>query len=172
MKRQNVLTIRSITAIFWLGFFMAISFMEAPLKFTAPGISMAQGLQIGRIVFKSLNICEWAFLVIILLTCLMKKTSRYGFYLIAAISIILVLETAWLLPVLDAHAAMVIGGQQPPDHMEHWAYVVLEIIKVPVLLLIGLESIKVLRDDALKVNIQIISRCKRLKKITIIRSLK
>ena len=125
---------------------MAISFMETPLKFTAPGISMADGLQIGRIVFKALNSCEWVFLLIILLTCLLKKTSRKGFYLIAAISTIIVLETAWLLPILDIHAEMVINGQQPPDHIEHWAYVILELIKVPVLLLIGLESGNALRD--------------------------
>ena len=125
---------------------MAISFMEAPLKFTAPGLSMAQGLQIGRIVFGALNGCEWVFLVIVLLTCLVKKTTRYGFYLLLSVSIILSLETAWLLPALDAHAALVIKGQQPPDHWEHWCYIILEVIKIPVLLLIGLESGKALRD--------------------------
>ena len=148
MKKENVLAIRSITAIFWLGFFMAISFMEAPLKFTASGISMADGLQIGRILFKALNICEWVFLAIILFTCLLKKASRYGFCLVIAISIILVLETAWLLPILDEHATMVIKNQQPPGHLEHWAYIILEVIKIPVLLLIGLESGKALRDHA------------------------
>lgn len=146
MKKQTVIAIRSVTAIFWLGFFMAISFMEAPLKFTAPGLSMAEGLQIGRIIFRSLNTCECSFLVIIIITCLVQKTSRYGFYLIIAISIILVLETAWLLPILDQHAAMVIRGQQPPGHLEHWAYIILEIVKVPILLLIGIESGKALRD--------------------------
>jgi len=149
MKKERVLAIRSITAIFWLGFFMAISFMEAPLKFTAPGLSMAQGLQIGRIVFGALNSCEWVFLVIILLTCLGKRTTRYGFYLLLAVSVILILETAWLLPVLDVHAAMVIRGQEPPDHWEHWVYIILEILKVPVLLLIGLESGKAFRDHSI-----------------------
>ena len=148
MKKESVLAIRSITAIFWLGFFMAISFMEAPLKFTAPGISMADGLQIGRIVFKALNICEWVFLAIILFTCLLKKASRYGFYLIIVISIILILETAWLLPILDERATMVISGREPTDHLEHWIYIILELIKVPVLLLIGLESGRALRDHA------------------------
>lgn len=148
MKKESVLAIRSITAIFWLGFFMAISFMEAPLKFTAPGLSMAQGLQIGRIVFGALNVCEWVFLAIVLLTCIAKRTTRYGFYLIIMISIILMLETAWLLPVLDAHATLVIKGQQPPGHLEHWVYIILEVIKIPVLLLIGLEGLKALRDHA------------------------
>ncbi|NHA02648.1 hypothetical protein G7092_02510 [Mucilaginibacter sp. HC2] len=148
MKKEVVLAVRTITAIFWLGFFMAISFLETPLKFTAPGISMAQGLQIGRIVFRALNRCEWGFLIIILLTYFPKRSSRYGFYLLLAISIILILETAWLLPVLDAHAARVIKGLQPPGHLEHWVYIILEVIKIPVLLLIGLESGRTLYDPA------------------------
>ncbi|HEY4327567.1 MAG TPA: hypothetical protein VGN20_26515 [Mucilaginibacter sp.] len=147
MNKQTFLSIRSVTAIFWLGFFMAISFMEAPLKFTAPNLSMAEGLQIGKIVFKSLNISEWAFLIIILLTCMVKKTSRTGFYLIIAISIILVMETAWLLPILDANADKIIKGEPQAGHFAHWGYIILEVIKVPVLLLIGLEAGKAARQQ-------------------------
>jgi hypothetical protein len=35
----------------WFGFVCAISFMEAPLKFQAPNITVELGLGIGRIVF-------------------------------------------------------------------------------------------------------------------------
>jgi hypothetical protein len=141
------LTVRSITAIFWLGFFMAISFMEAPLKFTASGLSMAEGLRIGKIIFGSLNICEWSFLVIIMITCIVKKTTRNGFYLIAAVSVIMAAETAWLLPALDNNTNLIIQGFPVTTHYTHWIYILFEIIKVPVLLLIGLESGKMLRDE-------------------------
>jgi len=134
------LKIRSITAIFWLGFFMAISFMEAPLKFTASGLSMAEGLRVGKIVFGALNICEWFFLLVILITCIMKKPTRRGFYLLAAVSLIMIIETAWLLPVLDHNANLIIQGAPVTSHSAHWLYVLFEIIKVPVLLMIGLES--------------------------------
>lgn len=144
MKNNSVLAIRSITAIFWLGFFTAISFMEAPLKFTAPSLSMAEGLKIGRIIFRSLNICEWSFLLIIFITVIVKRTTRKEFYLIIIVSVILAVETGWLLPILDQRAAMVIRGQQPAGHSAHWAYIILEIIKVPVLLLIGIEGGKAL----------------------------
>jgi len=147
MKKQSVLAIRSITAIFWLGFFMAISFMEAPLKFAAPGLSMAEGLQIGKIIFKSLNTCEWAFLLILIITCIVKKTTRKGFYLITAVSVLLAVETGWLLPILDNQANAIIKGGIVVDHNAHWLYVVLEIIKVPLLLLIGIESGKMLWQE-------------------------
>ena len=147
MNKQVFIWIRSITAIFWLGFFMAISFMEAPLKFTAPGLSMAEGLQIGKIIFGSLNICEWSFLLIILITCIVKKTTRKGFYLIAAVSVIMTAETAWLLPALDHNANLIIEGFPVMSHSTHWFYIMFEIIKVPILLMIGLESGKVLREE-------------------------
>lgn len=103
--------IRSISAIFWLGFFMAISFMEAPLKFTATDLSMAEGLQIGKIVFGMLNHCEWAFLVVILITCFAKKPGKQESYLIATAGIILLFETVWLLPVLDLDANRIINAK-------------------------------------------------------------
>ena len=140
MYHRLALSVRSIAAIFWLGFFMAISFMEAPLKFTAPGLSMAEGLQIGKIVFKALNTCEWILLLIILITCFAKRTSRKGFYLVTAAAVILAAETGWLLPILDQHANEIIRGGMVTDDYLHWCYIILEVLKVPVLLLIGIES--------------------------------
>lgn len=140
MNKQTILSIRSKTAIFWLGFFMAISFMEAPLKFTAPNLGLAEGLRIGKIIFGCLNKCEWVFLVIIITTCVFQPASKKGFYLIAIISAILIMETAWLLPKLDANANKIIQGLPSGDYVSHWLYVLCEIIKIPVLLLIGWES--------------------------------
>jgi len=51
---KNTLII-AITFI-WIGFIGAISFMEAWLKFQAPGVTTELGLSIGQLVFKALNI--------------------------------------------------------------------------------------------------------------------
>ena len=49
----------TVAAVFiWLGMVLAISFLEAPLKFRAPEVTIALGLGIGRLVFRALNICE------------------------------------------------------------------------------------------------------------------
>jgi hypothetical protein len=42
----------------WLGMILAISFLEAPLKFRAPGVTIPIGLGIGRLVFRALNLAE------------------------------------------------------------------------------------------------------------------
>ena len=51
----------SLTTAFvfvWLGMVLAISFLETPLKFRAPGVTMQIGLGIGRLVFRALNVVE------------------------------------------------------------------------------------------------------------------
>lgn len=55
----------AITCV-WLGMVLAISFMEAPLKFRAPGITTQLGVGIGRIVFGALNRVEMVWSALIL----------------------------------------------------------------------------------------------------------
>ena len=52
----------------WLGMVVAISFIEAPLKFRAPGVSLQVGLGIGRLVFRALNAAEVALAVPLLMS--------------------------------------------------------------------------------------------------------
>jgi len=49
----------------WFGMIAAISFIETPLKFRAPGMTHALGVGIGRLVFKALNLTEAALALII-----------------------------------------------------------------------------------------------------------
>ncbi len=57
-----------ITTFLWIGFVCAISFMEAWLKFQAPGVTLAVGLGIGQLVFALLNKVEWVFASTVLIT--------------------------------------------------------------------------------------------------------
>ncbi len=47
----------------WLGMVLAISFLEAPLKFRAPNVTLQIGLGIGRLVFRALNTVEACFAI-------------------------------------------------------------------------------------------------------------
>ena len=49
----------------WLGMVLAISFLEAPLKFRAPNVTLQIGLGIGRLVFRALNTIEVVFALVI-----------------------------------------------------------------------------------------------------------
>lgn len=48
----------------WFGMIVAISFIETPLKFRAPGMTHALGVGIGRLVFRVLNLVEAALIVV------------------------------------------------------------------------------------------------------------
>jgi hypothetical protein len=52
----------------WLGMVLAISFLEAPLKFRAPNVTLQIGLGIGRLVFRALNTVEVVLAIVILVS--------------------------------------------------------------------------------------------------------
>lgn len=59
----------------WLGLVLAISFLEAPLKFRAPGVTLQIGVGIGRLVFRALNTVE-ALLAVGILIALVAEIGR------------------------------------------------------------------------------------------------
>lgn len=133
--------IAAISTFLWLGFVCAISFMEAWLKFQAPGISLPLGLGIGRLVFSALNKVEWVFAIAIIANLLVQKKEvfqiRNLFYLIPLV--LLIVQTAWLLPALDARAELIIQGQIVLPSNLHFYYVGLEVMKVISLSLFGIK---------------------------------
>ncbi|GJM28394.1 MAG: hypothetical protein DHS20C17_10290 [Cyclobacteriaceae bacterium] len=134
-----------VTAILlWIGFVGAISFMEAWLKFQAPGVNLAIGLGIGRLVFGVLNKIEWVFAVAILISAIAGKVKILSweniFYLVPLF--LLIIQTFWLLPELDARAERLIQNQQITPSNLHLYYVSGEIIKVVCLSVLGVRQFK------------------------------
>jgi hypothetical protein len=123
----------------WAGFVCAISFMEAWLKFRAPGVSVPIGLGIGRIVFSALNKVEWVLLIMSLTAVWLHGVRQIGVPVICLVvlGIILSIQTFWLLPKLDARAEIVISGGIPPASSLHVWFIGLELVKVVLLLVSG-----------------------------------
>lgn len=133
------------TSVFlWLGFVLSISFMEAWLKFQAPGITTPLGLGVGQLVFGALNLMEWVFAAVIGANFLLSKqklfTKNELYYLLAVT--LLLLQSIWLLPALDERATAVINGENPTESNLHFIYVGVEIIKVIALFLFGTKLYK------------------------------
>ncbi len=133
-----------IVLFLWIGFVCAISFMEAWLKFQAPGVTLPIGLGIGRLVFGALNKVEWVFALAILLTSFVKQrgsVKRQNLYFLIPL-IILILQSIWLLPALDVRAVQLIEGQVVPPSNLHFYYVGCEVVKVIALVSIGIKQFK------------------------------
>lgn len=116
----------------WIGIVCGISFLEAWLKFRAPGVTMPIGLGIGRLVFNTLNKVEWVLAAIVVVTAMMHTntlfSARNAFLLLAVI--ILILQTAWLLPTLDARAQLVIENKPLPPSNLHYLFIGAEVLKI------------------------------------------
>ena len=125
----------------WFGMVLAISFIEAPLKFQAPGIDLPLGLGIGRLVFFALNKMEIVCAVFLLFACWRgRSNTRLETGSLGLVILILILETVWLLPVLDARAELVITGAEPPFSRMHIVYIVFDAVKLIALMTLGIAT--------------------------------
>jgi hypothetical protein len=130
----------------WLGSVLAISFLEAPLKFRAPGITVALGLGIGRLVFRALTGVELVLAAALTIAMAVGATglrADAATAVLLALWALLVIQTAGLRPRLDRRARRVIAGDQPARSHLHLAYIALEGLKV--VLLVGLGVLLLLR---------------------------
>lgn len=133
-----------ISTFLWIGFVCAITFMEAWLKFRAPGITLPLGLGIGRLVFAALNKVEWVFALAIIINIVWNTPDilKWQNLSFAIPLVLLIIQTIWLLPALDARAEMHIQGQHVPHSNLHFYYVGMEIIKVVCLIIFGITLFK------------------------------
>lgn len=132
----------AVAAIFiWLGMVLAISFVEAPLKFRAPGVTLQVGLGIGRLVFKALNICEVVLAAVALVGVVLGRPP-----LAAAIAVLVAVaalgaQVVGVRPALsrrsDAVLADPAAAESGRSHA-HLVYVGFEAIKVVALLVGGI----------------------------------
>lgn len=133
----------------WVGLTTGLSFIEAPIKFQAPGITLPLGLGIGRLVFGVLVKIEFAFSILTIAALLnLENRRRYWLYVIPiAISIV---DYFYLLGRLDQRAQIIIDGGIPPESSMHMIYIMLECIKLIALIICG---VKLLRDSTTKTDI-------------------
>ena len=121
----------------WLGMVAAISFLEAPLKFRAPNVTLQIGLGIGRLVFRALNRVEIVFAIVIV-AVIVARPPAVG--VIAAFAIALAALAAQLAvvrPRLNRRSDKVLAGLNAPRSRGHYAYVGLEVGKVIALVVAG-----------------------------------
>jgi hypothetical protein len=123
-------------AFVWLGMVLAISFLEAPLKFRAPGVDLRVGLAIGRLVFRALNTAE-ILLAVVLITCVASAASHSARNAAIACVAILIVQVSAVRPRLTRRTNHVLAGGHTSRSHSHHAYIALEAAKVVALLVTG-----------------------------------
>ena len=131
----------AIAAVFiWLGMVLAISFLEAPLKFRAPGVTIQIGLGIGRLVFRALNICEVLLAATALVAVVLGRPPVAAVVALGVAVAALGIQVVGVRPALmrrsDAVLADATAAESGRSHA-HVVYVGFEAVKVVALVVSG-----------------------------------
>ena len=123
----------------WLGMVLAISFLEAPLKFRVVDIST--GLGIGRVVFRALNAVETVLAAALGTALLSGDPGRTAATAGIGAIVVLAVQLLAVRPALTRRSDAVLAGTAPAEaprsHAHYW-YVGLELLKVAGLLTAGI----------------------------------
>jgi len=128
----------------WLGMVLAISFLEAPLKFRAPNVTLQIGLGIGRLVFRALNTVEVAFALVIVAIVAAGTAGTAGTMParvavpVAVAIAALAIQLIAVRPRLTRRSDQVLAGADGPRSHAHYVYIGLEAVKTVALLVAGI----------------------------------
>lgn len=125
----------------WLGMVLAISFVEAPVKFRAPGVTLQVGLGIGRLVFRALNACELVLAVLVVISLLVGDPGAGAGIALGVAVAVLLAQLLLVRPALTRRTDAVLAapaGIEAPRSRAHLWYVGAEVLKVVALLAGGI----------------------------------
>jgi hypothetical protein len=88
-------------------------------------------------VFAALNKLELALAGAVLLSAALRRAPAHLWAALALLSVVLLLQTLWLLPALDLRATALLAGHPPLPSNLHKTYIGLEVVKLVILLLAG-----------------------------------
>ena len=135
--------VAAATIFVWLGMVLAISFLEAPLKFRAPGVTLRIGLGIGRLIFRALNTVELLFAIVISATLFGHRTPLTLDVAFAVAGTALLLQLVVVRPLLSRRTTEVLAGDEGERSRAHYVYIALELVKVVALIVAGITVLGV-----------------------------
>jgi len=121
----------------WLGMVLAVSFLETPLKFRAPEVTVRIGLGIGRLVFRALNTVEAVLAVALVVASVVGGAAGRSVVSSVVVVAVLVVQLGLIRPRLTHRSNRVLTGAKSPGSRSHYAYVALEVVKVIALIATG-----------------------------------
>ncbi|HEY2191338.1 MAG TPA: hypothetical protein VGH76_03400 [Actinomycetospora sp.] len=120
----------------------AISFVEAPLRFRAPGVTLAIGLGIGRRVFAALNRIEVVLAAVVVPAAVL---DAHPLALVVAGAVAVAALAAQLVavrPFLTRRSDRVLAGETDgPRSHAHFVYVGLEVVKIGALAVLAVVAL-------------------------------
>ncbi len=123
----------------WFGLTAGVSLLAVPVNFTAPLQTRVIALDVARVLFEALNRVELVLLILLLVLVRISGGARELWAYCAILTLLMIAQSAWLLPELSARAIMIAGGTEPGPSIAHGAYAATELVKLATLFLLGLR---------------------------------
>lgn len=140
---SSALALAVAVVFVWLGMVLAISFVEAPLKFRAPGVTLPVGLGIGRLVFRALNGIEAVLALVVVIALTAHRPAGVAVIALGIAVVVLVVQLVAVRPALTRRSdAVLAGGDAGTRSHAHLVYVALELVKVAGLLVGGIALLR------------------------------
>lgn len=114
---------RILAPALWLGLLIGISLIETPLKFMAPGMTLALGLGIGQLVFAAMNIVEVVFFIVLAASCIKRGMDRAYLWVVAGLGAVLLAKIALIRPFLAKRTEAVLAGAEAGGSSWHYFYI-------------------------------------------------
>jgi hypothetical protein len=137
MRDRSVAEQMSRLVLVWAGLALGVAFVATPAKFLAPSLSLPVALDVGRHTFAVFNRLELLLLVGLSVLALFSSRRRTWLAALALPGAIVLAQTIWLIPALDARVGDILAGRSPSPSNLHGLYIAAEAAKVAVLTLIG-----------------------------------
>lgn len=144
MKYQIKYPFIFAVSFFWLGLVIAVCFLETPLKFQVPGMTLPIALELGKTMFGISTNIQLGLMILVFFNFFLNpsKLNKFIIFTGVLLALILVLEKFWMLPILDARADVLATGKGLPPTPLHNYFIYAECIKAILLLSIGFLQLK------------------------------
>ena len=125
----------------WTGITTGVSMIATPARFTAESITRPVALDVGRVVFATLNRVEFAALFLLLIIVRLSGRSSTLWAWCSVLALIVLAQGVWLIPELAARTDFIMAGGEPPPSNAHAIYSTLELGKIAILLFLGFRTL-------------------------------
>jgi hypothetical protein len=103
----------------WAGIVVGVSFIATIAKFNAPSLTRPVALDVGAHTFAMLCRIEWGLYALLALMIVVAGFGRLRVTLLVLLLAILLVDSFWIFPQLNARTALVIAGQPLPPSPLH-----------------------------------------------------
>ena len=132
-----------VICLLWCGMVLGISFLATPVKFHAPTLSLAVGVDVGRTVFEAFNLVQLGCLLLLIGIAQKNPASSSTVVLIVILTVSQMTQSFWLFPALYEQASQLIAGNRSAANHVHLLFGLLELGKALILASIAWLSLDV-----------------------------